>query len=117
MRVHRLKNRKKHQKLLGLLWIDPAGILRGKRARVLLQMMRISSRPVEVHRSSGRKMGKKPSKNEKLPAEVLCGEWARVWLQMLRIWLGQVCGSSGQKMGKNHWFLPFFILVRAMNSR
>ena len=122
--------------LLGPRWADWAEILRGKQARVWLRMIQISLGWVEVGGHSGQKTEKKRQKPPFLArvarwrvrllgpvwaerAKILRGEWARVWLLVMRISLGpvEVRGSNGQKTGKNRWFLPFLVSVRAATSR
>ena len=44
---------RRHGRLLGPLWADPAEISRGEQTRVWLLMIRISLRYAEVHRHSG----------------------------------------------------------------
>ena len=66
-------------RLLGPLWADPAEILRGKRARVWLQMMQISLGHVEVHGSSGQKTGKIFSQTD---------DFCRFWLGLSSVFDG-----------------------------
>ena len=61
----------RYGRLLGPLWADPAEILRGKWARVWLQMMQISLGNVEVHESNGQITAKKLAKTD---------DFCRFWL-------------------------------------
>ena len=117
-------------RLLGRLWANLVKILGGEWARVWLWTSQILLGCDKVCRSSGWKTGKNWQFSLFLVqfaqwrsrlfghlwanlAEILGGEWARVWLQMLRFlsWCNEIYGSSSWKSGKNWQLSPFLAHV------